>query len=634
MLKMGPILMNEGESLSTMKLNPFTAARVALLAILPAVLLACTPALSNPQATAATSGAVLPAIYTSPSASAKWISTETTIAVRYKSNVLAGQIQADLFTINGDQSGPHSGTAILADDQQTIIFKPTAPFLPGESVSVSFAGGRLGSQDESLGTVQFMFQTSSHFRSVAPTDAPQSVLTTTQPAPLGNYVTLNGPVPLISITNYLSTPVSVDSYIFAGVKPYSNTINGYLLILNRSGELVYYQALPAGQDYRNFQKQPNGLLTYSQSFWGPDSGVYEALDSSYHVVRQYQAGNGYLAENHDLVVLPNGHVLLIIYDRQTIDMTSVGGKPDASFVDCLAQELDGSGNVVFEWRASEHVPYTESYANMKGSEVDPYHLNSIQAFPDGNLLLSFRHLSQLIKVDRQTGNILWQMGGKHNQFKFVNDSLGGFSYQHDAELLPNGRLSIFDNGEQRDPQVSRAVEYQLDETDRVVTLTWQYTHQPGIFAVNMGSTDRLADGNTFIGWGGPTPIASEVTADGRLVRDIEIVSPGLQVYRWKVDSWKGNPDTLPTLVVKTAGVTTTLYYSWNGATEVGSYRIEAGVTLDRFSPLVTQVKQGFETSTALSGNASACYYRVMAVDKTGRDMRYSNSVKLSTPNCN
>jgi hypothetical protein len=596
--------------------------------VLSAILLACQPAQVTPPAVAT----VTP-IYTLPSASAKWISTQTTIAVRYKSKVRADQLQADLFTVKGDQSGPHSGTAVLADDQQTIIFKPAAPFLPGESVSVTFAGGALGLAGEHLGIAPFTFQTSTHFRPAAPADVPQTVLTSTQTAPLGSYVTLNGPVPLITITDYLSTPVPVDSYLFVGVEPVTTTSNGYLLILDRSGELVYYKAMPAGLYYGNFQKQPNGLLTYFQGPIGPGPGVYKALDSSYHDAREYRAGNGYLADNHELVVLPNEHALLIIYDVQTADMTSAGGMPDATFTDCLVQELDGAGNVVFEWRASEHVPFGESYENLKGTEVDPYHLNSIHVLPDGNLLLSFRHLSQVIKVDRQTGAVVWQMGGQHNQFEFVNDSQGNFSYQHDAQLLANGHLSIFDNGMQHYPQVSRATEYELDEANKVVTLTWQYIHPQGILGTIMGNMDRLADGRTLIGWGGLRPIASEVTADGRLVRDIEIATPGLLVYRWYEDSWKGNPDTAPALAAQTEGITTTLYYSWNGATEVGSYRIEAGATQDHFSPLVTQARRGFETSTALSGNTLACYYRVMALDKTGREMRYSNIVKLSTPSC-
>jgi hypothetical protein len=576
-----------------------------------------------------------PAIYTSPSASAKWISTETNIAVRYRSDVLADKVQPGLFMVEGDQSGPHDGTAVLSDDHRTIIFNPTVSFAPGESVSVQFAGGELGTGGEQLDGVQYTFNTSAHPRPVAPADVPPSTSSSAPPAADGRYATITGTMPAITVTNLLTT--AADGYIFVGVSPITPTSDGYLLILDQTGELVYYKDLPAGLAYSNLQKQPNGLLTYfkgSLTPTGPGPGVYEVLDPTYNLVDEYRAGNGYLADGHEIAVLPNGHLLLIIYDEQTADMTSAGGKPDARFFDCLVQELDSSGNVVFEWRASEHVPYTESYESLKGATVDPYHMNSAQILPDGNLLLSFRHLSQLIKVDRQTGDILWQMGGQHNQFKFVNDGQGGFSYQHDARLLPGGHLSVFDNGVQHSPQVSRAVEYELDETDRIVTLTWQYTHQPGVFGSIMGDTERLPGGDTFIGWGGLRPIASEVTPGGQLVRDIEIGTPGLLVYRWYVDSWKGNPDTTPTLVARTDGDTTALYYSWNGATEVGSYRVEAGSSQGTFSPMTTQARQGFETSTVLSGDQpAACYYRVMAVDKAGQDMRYSNVVKLDTPGC-
>ena len=257
------------------------------------------------------------------------------------------------------------------------------------------------------------------------------------------------------------------------------------------------------------------------------------------MVDSYPAGNGYVADSHELRILPNGHALFTIYDYQIEDMSAYGGKPQAKFIDLLVQELDRARNVVFEWKASEHVPFTDTYESLTGDTVDPYHGNAIEVFPDGNLLVSFRHLSQVVKVDRQTGDVIWRMGGKHSDFKFVNDV--GFSYLHDIRLLPNGNITVFDNGNQHKPQASRAVEYALDETARTATRVWAYQHEPAIYGSYMGNTQRLSDGNTFIGWGGPRPIASEVTPDGQLVRDIEVDSTAGIVYRWFKLPWKGQP---------------------------------------------------------------------------------------------
>ena len=590
----------------------------------------------------ATASQTINYVYSSPQADAKYVPPGTSIAIRFDSDVLADQLQPGLFDIEGDQSGPHDGTVVLSDDQRTIIFKPADPFMPGESVSVSFEGGSLGANGEQLGDVNLKFNVTSNpspvvsstVSSVSEAATPQKPAPSTPqpvPASASRYATAPGTLPLITVTNHMTH--TADDYIFLNTS--SKKAAQYLMILDASGTLVYYKELQNGVAYTDFKQQPNGLLTYFEGASTPDgggAGVYRVLDATYNVVDSYAAGDGYIADSHDLRLLPNGHALLTIYDYQIRDMSAYGGKPKARFIDLLVQELDRAKNVVFEWKASEHLPFTDTYEPLTGNTVDPYHGNSIEMLPDGNLLVSFRHLSQVVKVDRQMGDVIWRMGGKNSDFKFVNDA--GFSYQHDVRLLPDGHMTVFDNGNQHKPQVSRAVEYEVDEASKTVTRVWAYQHEPAIYGSYMGDAQRLPDGNTFIGWGGPRPIASEVTSDGQLVRDIELNGADGVVYRWFQMPWTGEPDTAPTLVVQSAGVTTTLYYSWNGATDVGAYRIEAGQTQDQFTPLKSENKQGFETTTVLtSAQARACYYRVMAVDKAGADMRYSNVITSTAPGC-
>ena len=76
-----------------------------------------------------------------------------------------------------------------------------------------------------------------------------------------------------------------------------------------------------------------------------------------------------------------------------------------------------------------------------------------------------------------------------------------FSFQHDVRVQPNGDITLFDNGNQHNPNYSRAVEYSLDEQSKTATMVWQYRHNPDIYSYAMGSVQKLANGNTFIGWG-------------------------------------------------------------------------------------------------------------------------------------
>jgi hypothetical protein len=438
---------------------------------------------------------------------------------------------------------------------------------------------------------------------------------------------------VITATAFISPPVPTGEYIF--LSTFGATDFPYLLILDETGNIVYYQPLPAGQVYINFTQQPNGTLTYFSGVTTPTGGgkgVFHVLDNSYNELGQYAAGNGYMADSHELLLLPNGHALMPIVDEEPKDMTAWGGKPNATFTDLVIQELDQARNVVFNWKASEHIPFTDTYESLTGGVIDPYHGNSIDVLPDGNLLISMRHLSQVVKVNRQTGDVMWRMGGKHSDFTFANDE--GFSYQHDVLMHPDATMTVFDNGNQHTPPMSRAVQYQVDEANKTLTRTWEVAHGPGIYGSFMGNVQQLPGGDVFIGWGGPRPIASEVTATGKPVLDLEVGAPGGYVYRWYKLPWTGNPRTAPILAAQTKDITTTLYVSWNGATQVSDYRIEAGTAPNTLAPIRTQPKRGFETSVVLKTDQSAkCYYRVSALDKTGKSLRSSNVVKLKTSSC-
>ena len=148
--------------------------------------------------------------------------------------------------------------------------------------------------------------------------------------------------------------------------------------------------------------------------------------------------------------------------------------------------------------------------------ADLDHPNSIDFDLDGGVIVSYRDLSAIVKVDRKTHQIIWQLGGTHNQFTFVDDPLGGFDGQHTARILPNGHLLIFDNGWTHSPQASRAVEYALDPVQKTATMVWQYSANPSIFNDFTGSAQRLENGNTVVAFT-RMGIVDEVRADGTLL---------------------------------------------------------------------------------------------------------------------
>jgi hypothetical protein len=326
-------------------------------------------------------------------------------------------------------------------------------------------------------------------------------------------------------------------------------LSSYLIITDNYGIPIFYRKV----DYLtfDFKKLDNGNLAY----YDTGIGKYYIMDSSYKIIDILFMQNGYGTDMHEILVLENNHSFLMSYDLQQVPMDTVvpGGDPNATVVGIILQELDEKKNVVFQWRSWDHYKITDATydINLKRAQVDYAHSNSIEIDFDGNILLSTRHFDEVTKIDRLTGEIIWRLGGeycKNNQFTFLNDPIG-FSHQHDARRLPNGNILIFDNGNLHSPQFTRVVEYQLDEENKYATLVWEYKNNPSTYAGAMGSSRRLSNHNTIIGWGiGTNPAISEVRADGKvsffLAHPDTIYNYKAFKFPWKTNLFAANPDSL------------------------------------------------------------------------------------------
>jgi hypothetical protein len=196
------------------------------------------------------------------------------------------------------------------------------------------------------------------------------------------------------------------------------------------------------------------------------------------------------------------------YGFRAFDRTAVGGGPSDSIAVHQVLRISASGQVDTLISGDEHWSAADAVAPPLIADLD--HPNSIDFDLDGGIIVSYRNLSAVVKVNRRTHEIVWQLGGTHNQFTFVNDPLGGFDSQHTARILSNGHLLIFDNG------WSRAVEYVVDPVRMTATMVWQYSANPPIFNDFTGSAQRLVNGNTVVAFT-RKGIVDEVRPDGSLL---------------------------------------------------------------------------------------------------------------------
>jgi hypothetical protein len=410
-----------GGNVNSLKVIRILCASVVLLVVF--ALSSCTPSVpaAAPQ-------------YYSPLQNAKYVSTGATIVVRYGA-VLSDQNLADMkFTVRGSKSGLHEGQTILADDHKTVIFKPAASFTPGEQVTVDISGLRLDRQT-SFRPLSYIFTVAINQQSGSPGSVSTAPPTSAPKSAFPDFLTLPQDIPHYTVSE--TSPDSEEGDIF--VAPFfwtKSTVGSYLLILNSQGQLVYYQSVADELAAFDFKEQPNGLLSY----YDQKDATFYLMNSHYQVVDSYQAGDGYVADLHDFQLLPNGNALLMAYDAVIVDMSKIvqGGKKDATVTGLIIQELDPSKNVIFEWRSWDHFSFFDSTSSLTDQKIDLVHGNALVLSNDGNLLLSSRNLSEITKINLQTGDVIWRLGGKANMFKFVNGQ--PFAYQHDVRQLPNGDI--------------------------------------------------------------------------------------------------------------------------------------------------------------------------------------------------
>ena len=216
--------------------------------------------------------------------------------------------------------------------------------------------------------------------------------------------------------------------------------------------------------------------------------------------------------HHDGRLLRNGNVLFLCAAELPDEIARKvrGGRPGTEekgkiWADYLV-EMTRDGRTVWEWRSWEHLdPAKDTITEVQGDRTEWTHGNAIIELPDGDLLVSFREISTVIRIERRTGRIAWKLGAPP------------LSGQHAPTPLPNGSILIFDNGAHRldySFPFSRVIEVN-PLTNEIV---WKYQEEisSNFFSPRISNAQRLPNGNTLIneGWFGRF---FEVTPEGEVV---------------------------------------------------------------------------------------------------------------------
>ncbi len=350
-----------------------------------------------------------------------------------------------------------------------------------------------------------------------------------------SWIYLPSGFPELSAT---SAPGRAPGYVFLDIRNFLASTQ-YEAVVDRNGVPVL------ATDTGGLDLKADGAVAGHYSVARPAVGggyTVQELDETFTPVASHRLdGAASSTDFHDSQLLPGGGALLMGYQSVTRD-----GQP---YTDAIIQVVDAQGDATFTWNSKDHVDPAESYATEEAGG-DYAHVNALQMMPNGDVVASFRNLSQIMRIATTAhghyaaGDVVWRLGGKEGEFTFVDDPAQGPCAQHSARILPGGHLLFFDNGSKLDPsdpihaqtadmcagpggtadapvarQWTRVVEYELDTGTMEARRVWQY-RAGDRYAAFAGSAQRLPNGNTMIGWSRAydatsgshdQPMATEVT---------------------------------------------------------------------------------------------------------------------------
>jgi Arylsulfotransferase (ASST) len=560
-----------------------------------------------------------PTVTVFPIPGARVASPQTQIAFR---GVPIGQVGKVVVT--GSRSGVHTGRFESDSDRDGGSFLPAKPFVSGELVTVRTSLRILGAKVP--GTFHFTVATPSG-------SIPATPLPPAGRAP-GDVLTFHSRPDLtpasVEITKEDSDPGPDGDDIF--LTPQQGPTQNGAMILNKEGALLWFQPMPQGDMAADLQVQSfegQHVLTWWQGYSGAGVGAGEDVidNSSYRQIAVVHAANGLSADLHEFRLTPQGTALITAYYPVYWNATDDHLSSRQVVLDSVVQEIDvKTGLLLFQWDSLDHVPLTDTYepaVESAGAPYDYFHINSVQLQQDGNLLISARNTWAAYEVDHQTGQVVWTLGGKSSSFKLASGAQ--FAFQHDVRLHTDTdpTVTLFDDGAgpPKIQEQSRGITVRLNSGTRTATLVSQDVHAPALAASFEGNVQELPGGDDFLGWG-QQPYFSEFNPQGQIVFDGRFVgnNSSYRAYRFP---WIGTPSTLPSVSASTTGASTNVYVSWNGATEVSSWRVLAGASTDALQALATTTKQGFESQVTIPAEA---YVQVQALDSAGRTLATSSVV--------
>lgn len=306
-----------------------------------------------------------------------------------------------------------------------------------------------------------------------------------------NFATLKKPSGLVPIQWIKPAQNSYTGYILTQRR----LVNGSIYIIDNQGEIVWYQMLTSQPKLANWTPH-NTIVTLQGTARHKNSAGDRIVEYDLHGNRKLHLDLNQMAEpieaHHEVRYHPDGHLIVLAYDKRTYDLSVHGGKDQQEVLGDAIVILSTNGEVIWKWSVFDHVN-PRNYPDIADHAEDWSHANAVSIDRDGHYLISFRNWNQIWKVDNESGRVIWKLG-KNGDLDMPEDA--EFSGQHACHINPKGHYMLFDNG--REKRQSRVLSFQIDESTKTARLVKSIFLPEELYADKMGNATLLENDNILV----------------------------------------------------------------------------------------------------------------------------------------